>query len=70
MARPRSVSDTEILSVIRAGKIPPTVRELATTFHLASTSSMHRHLRRLRNEGRLEWDDGKLRTIRVVEDAN
>ena len=49
----------------KARSIPPTVRELAA--HLERPlSAVHYDLRTLRREGRVEWEDRKPRTLRVV----
>lgn len=45
--------------------LPPTVRELADMLGV-QTSAAHRALGRLRDAGRVEWDDGQHRSLRVL----
>jgi repressor LexA len=44
----------------------PTVRELAAELGLRSPAPLHRYLERLRDEGKVSWETGKARTLRVV----
>jgi len=46
---------------------PPTLRELAADLGMFAHSSVDYHLRRLRDQGLVDWEDGKARTLRVVE---
>lgn len=45
----------------------PSVREVAAHVKFSSTSSAHALLRSLRSQGRVEWEEGQPRTLRVVE---
>lgn len=45
---------------------PPSLRDLCVFAQVKSTSSVRYHLDRLRAEGRITWDEGKTRTVRVV----
>jgi repressor LexA len=45
---------------------PPSVRELQAAVGLSSMSTIHRDLVALRDEGLIEWDPNRNRTIRVV----
>jgi DNA-binding IclR family transcriptional regulator len=68
MGRPRKVNDEEVLEAIQAlmgTGVAPTVRELAAQLGF-SPSAAHRYLERLREEGKVEWEPGKYRTLRVV----
>lgn len=47
----------------------PTTRELCNIVGIKSTATMHGHLRRLRNKGMITWEAGRVRTLRVVQDA-
>ena len=73
MSRPRKVDDDVLLAAIIAcwddRGVAPTVRELSEELGLRSTAPMHRYLERLREEGRVSWERGKARTLRVVEAA-
>lgn len=46
---------------------PPAVEDVRVGCGFASTSSVAHWLRRLRAEGRLTYEDGKARTLRVLE---
>ena len=50
---------------IRQHQYPPSVREIAAMVGLASTATVHRHLRRLREKGLIEWEPSSPRTLRV-----
>ena len=45
---------------------PPSRRELAGMLGLSSTSSVQHRLAILRRKGWVDYDDGKMRTLRVV----
>ena len=47
-----------IVSYIEAHQYPPTLREIGDMVGLKSSSSVHRHLERLREEGKIETDTG------------
>ncbi len=49
----------------RARGYPPSIRELGEAVGLASTSSVHRHVRILEQRGLVERRDGAHRTLRV-----
>lgn len=70
MARPRRVDDEALLTAIMESRaergVSPTVRELADIMGLRSPAPLHRYLERLREEGRVSWEPGKARTLRVV----
>lgn len=60
----------EVLAAIRelaeVYHLPPTVREVAG--HLGiNPSAVHKHLRALRRDGHIDWDDGYQRTIRILD---
>lgn len=44
---------------------PPSVREIATAMGYASTQPVSYHLAQLREEGVIDYVDGKARTVRV-----
>jgi SOS-response transcriptional repressor LexA len=70
MPRPRKCDDDEILAAIvrLTSKGPaPTLRELAAEVGLSSPTPLLRYLERLRQEGKVSWEPGKARTLRVVE---
>jgi repressor LexA len=45
---------------------PPSVRELAEAVNLKSTSTVQGHLERLKKDGRVNFEHGCPRTLRVV----
>jgi SOS-response transcriptional repressor LexA len=61
----------EVLDVLRrmiaAHGHPPTTRELAAELGV-NPSAVHGSLLRLRALGRVTWEDGRARTLRVVDD--
>lgn len=46
----------------------PSVRDLCTVVSV-TPSTMHGHLRRLRDKGLIAWEAGRVRTLRRVQDA-
>ena len=68
--RPISEKQREILAFIRdytnGQGYPPSVREIASAVGLRSPSSVHAHLKRLRELGYLEKDDHKTRAITLA----
>lgn len=62
--------DAELLAFIRScvanlGR-PPSTREIGEHFGLSSSSTTHNWLNRLKREGKLMSEPGKIRTLRVV----
>lgn len=49
---------------------PPTVREIGQAVGLSSSSSVAGQLRKLRREGRVTFEDGKPRTLRIRQGAS
>jgi len=47
--------------------IPPTVRDLCTQLHIASTSTIHHHLDRLERLGYIQRRPGIPRSIRITQ---
>lgn len=45
---------------------PPTVREIGDLAGIKSTATVHRHLQKLKKQGRLDWNPTQPRTIRRV----
>lgn len=72
---PRSVTppDEEILALIGrltvAGHRPPTIREMAAAVGLRHPGAMHRHLLRLQRERLVDWEPGRNRSLRVLQDS-
>jgi repressor LexA len=47
----------------------PSLDEIADLAGLAHRSSVHHHLRRLRADGLVAYEEGKARTVRLTEKA-
>jgi len=59
----------EVLSCWQASKpYPPTLRELTRACGLRSWGSVWEHLDRLRALGLVTWEDGMVRTLRVMDE--
>ena len=56
-----------IVDYIKAEGYPPSVREICTGVGIKSTSTIHAHLKRLQEAGRIEYTHGKRRAIIVPE---
>ena len=71
--RPARAPDPKWLEFIaqfsREHGYPPTVREIQRGLGISSSSVVDYWLHRLSKEGRLTWQWGKVRTLRVVEAA-
>lgn len=69
MAR-KSTKPAEILDFLHefsaANGYPPSVREIGAAVGLKSTASVHYHLKELENQGLIETDENKNRTISLV----
>lgn len=48
---------------------PPSIRELQAAAGVASMSTLHRDLVALRDEGLIEWDANRNRTLRVTSNV-
>ncbi len=57
-----------IKAYIREENMAPSVREICEGVGIRSTSTVHRYLHRLEQEGRIHMADGKNRAIVVTED--
>ena len=56
-----------IIDLTEWNRIPPTWEEIREWVGLASRSSVDYWLWKLRDAGRVTWEDGRKRTLRVVE---
>lgn len=56
----------EAYKILAAATIPPTVRELAAAAGYQSHSKLHGQLCKWRAAGLVTWEEGKVRTLRVV----
>ncbi len=59
------MSQIKILTAVKK-QHPTTVREIAETVGLSSTTVWH-HLNRLKDEGKVTWESGKARTHAKVD---
>lgn len=55
---------------IRENGYAPSVRDICDGVGVKSTSTVHTHLKRLEHQGRLTYETGKRRAIKLVEDDN
>lgn len=66
----RAFSDRELLATIKTltkeHGFPPSIREIGAAVDV-TPATVHTHLVRLRGEGRVAWNDGRPRTLRVVK---
>ena len=51
---------------VEANGYPPTFREIAHSVGLKSTSTVDHHLRRLRELGVLQYEDGRFRALQLL----
>lgn len=66
-ARQQSIFDY-VSSFIEINHYPPSVREIGEAVNLKSSSTVKGHLDSLRIKGYLTWQDGKPRTLQIVEE--
>ena len=66
--RQQSVLDW-IVGFINVHDYGPTVREICFAFNFKNPNAASVHLNQLRKKGRITWEDGKARTIRIVMEA-
>lgn len=62
------VDDAKVLAAVQrlcAGPYPPSVRDVQLEVGLSSPSSAYRALVRLRDQGLIEWETNRFRTIRI-----
>lgn len=59
-----------IVRYLRENSYPPSVREICNGVGIKSTSTIHAHLKRLQDQGRIEYTPGKRRAIMVPEFQN
>lgn len=59
-----------ITSFVRENGFSPTVRDLCKGTGIKSTSTIHAHLKRLRESGRIDMEPGKRRALTVTEFEN
>lgn len=57
---------TAILAYMGENGIAPTIREIMAKTGISSTSVVRYHLRKLRTDGLIRFDDNKARSIRIV----
>jgi repressor LexA len=55
-----------IKRLIKERGYPPTVAELMAALDIASPTGVTCHLKALRAKGKLTWQDGKSRTLRLL----
>ncbi|MBH0174698.1 helix-turn-helix domain-containing protein [Fictibacillus sp. 23RED33] len=48
----------------------PSVQEICDTSGLKSKSTVHRHLKNLKDSGYIHWEEGQPRTLKVMKDVS
>lgn len=56
-----------VVSYIRDNGYPPAVRDICAGVGIRSTSTIHGHLKRLQDSGRIQYSSGKRRAITIPE---
>ena len=56
-----------IVSFIEDNNYPPTIREIRSALHLSSTSTVDYHLKKLVRTGKIDYVQGKNRSIRLLD---
>ena len=59
-----------IVSYVKQEGYPPSVREICQGVGIKSTSTVHAHLRRLKDQGKIEYVPGKRRAIMIHENES
>lgn len=52
---------------VKEKNYPPSIREIGDALEIKSTSTVKGQLDRLRSAGYLTWEEGKPRTLRVIQ---
>lgn len=55
-----------IVTYINKNGFSPTVREIGNLVGIKSTATVHKHLEKLKEQGRIDWNPTQSRTIRRV----
>ena len=58
-----------IRSYVQAHGYGPSVRDIMAATEARSTSTIHYHMRRLRAEGRITYEDHLARTVRITKEV-
>lgn len=69
LSKPQSKVLTAVITFIETNNYPPSARDLAANLGIASPSTIHGHLVRLRKKGYVDWEESKPRTLRVIRSA-
>jgi len=56
-----------IRQYIQENQYAPSIRELGTMVGLRSSSTVHRHLEKLKENGRIHWETSSPRTITIIK---
>ncbi|MCL6559184.1 MAG: hypothetical protein K6U74_10385 [Firmicutes bacterium] len=57
-----------IRNYVQAKGYPPSVREIGSMVGLKSSSTVHSHLAKIKEQGYIDFEPGKPRTLRVIKD--
>lgn len=56
-----------ISTVVKTKNYPPSIREIGEAVELKSSSTVKGHLDRLKALGYVTWEEGKPRTLRIIQ---
>lgn len=59
-----------IVKLTKKNGTPPTVREIGKEMGFSSTCSVVYYINKLKEEGKIKWQEGKTRTITIVDDKS
>lgn len=57
-----------IRNYVRTKGYPPSVREIGAMVGMSSSSTIHNHLAKIKQQGYIDFQPGKPRTLRIVKD--
>lgn len=58
---------TFITNYINSRGFAPSTREMAEGMGMKSVQGIHRYLTRLKEDGKVEWEPNRARTLRVID---
>jgi repressor LexA len=61
---------TFITNYINTRGFAPSTREMAEGMGMKSVQGVHRYLARLKENGKVDWEPNRARTLRVIDDGS
>jgi repressor LexA len=72
MLQPLTTAQQELydwlVEYIHTNRHPPSIRQMMKAMELRSPAPVQSRLKHLQNKGYIDWDEGKARTIRILND--